>query len=108
MSVENLTLILHLILAALYLALLITLVQRHAGHENAAMLLSGYILIGAFLVIAEGMWRSGRFHFASPQLANDLQMYGALALAFLLTLTIGFFTRRSVRLWLAVGAVWML
>ena len=108
MSVENLTLILHLILAALYLALLITLVQRHAGHENAAMVLSGYILTGAFLVVAEGMWRSGRFHFASPQLANDLQTYGALALAFLLNLTVAFFTRRNLRVWLALGALWLL
>jgi signal transduction histidine kinase len=108
MSIENLTLILHLVLAALYLALLITLIQRHQGHENAAMLLSGYILIGAFLVVAEGLWRGGRFYIASPQIANDFQTYGALTLAFLLNLTVAFFTRRNVRPWLAVGAVWIL
>ncbi|HSL43052.1 MAG TPA: GAF domain-containing sensor histidine kinase [Anaerolineales bacterium] len=108
MSVENLTLILHLILAALYVALLITLVQRHAGHENAAMLLSGYILIGAFLVVAEGLWRGGRLYIASAQIANDFQTYGALALAFLLNLTVGFFTRRNLRVWAGVGAAWFL
>ena len=107
MSVENLTLILHLILAALYLALLITLIQRHTGHENAAMLLSGYILIGAFLVVAEGLWRGGRLYIASPQIANDFQTYGAVALAFLLNLTVGSFTRRNLRFWLGVGAVWI-
>jgi signal transduction histidine kinase len=108
MSIENLTLILHLVLAALYLALLITLIQRHEGHENAAMLLSGYILIGAFLVVAEGLWRGGRLYIASPQIANDFQTYGALTLAFLLNLTVGFFTRRNFRTWLAVGAIWIL
>jgi signal transduction histidine kinase len=108
MSVENLTLILHLILAAMYLALLITLIQRHEGHENAAMLLSGYILIGAFLVVAEGLWRGGRLSIASPQIANDFQTYGALTLAFLLNLTVGFFTRRNLRVWFAVGAFWVL
>jgi signal transduction histidine kinase len=108
MSVENLTLILHLILAALYLALLITIIQRHAGHENAAMLLSGYILIGAFLVIAEGLWRGGRLYIASPQIANDFQTYGALTLAFFLNLTVGFFTRRDLRVWVSVGAIWLL
>ena len=108
MSVENLTLILHLILAALYLALLITLIQRHEGHENAAMLLSGYILIGAFLVVGEGLWRGGRLFIASPQIANDFQTYGALTLAFLLNLTVGFFTRRNLRVWFAIGAFWLL
>ncbi len=108
MSVENLTLILHLVLAALYLALLITLIQRHEGHENAAMLLSGYILIGAFLVVGEGLWRGGRLSIASPQIANDFQTYGALTLAFLLNLTVGFFARRNLRVWFAVGAFWLL
>ncbi len=107
MSVENLTLILHLILAALHLVLLVTLIQRHAGHENAAMLLSGYILISAFLVIGEGLWRGGRLYIASVQIANDIQTYGAFVLAFLLNLTVRFFTRRRLHLWLWLGAAWI-
>src|SRR5215207_7414693 len=108
MSVQDLTLILHLILAALYLPLLFTLIQRHEGHETAAMLLGGYALIGALLNGAEGLWRSNRISIASPQVANDLQTYGALVLAFFLTLTIVSFLRRSLRSWLFVGAAWVL
>src|SRR5215207_5549314 len=108
MSVQELTLILHLILAALYLPLLFTLIQRHEGHETAAMLLGGYALIGALLNVAEGLWRSGRISIASPQVANDLQTYGALLLAFFLTLTVVSFLRRNLRSWLFVGAAWVL
>ncbi|RPJ17042.1 MAG: hypothetical protein EHM33_33335, partial [Chloroflexi bacterium] len=108
MSVENLNLILHLILAALYLPLLINLIQRHAGQETAAMLLSGYVLAGMFLAVAEGLWRGGRLYIASQQIANDFQIYGALALAFLLTLTVSSFTRRSLRVWLGISVFWIL
>ena len=70
MSVQELTLLLHLILAALYLPLLFTVIQRHEGHETAAMLLGGYALIGALLNVAEGLWRSGRLPIASLQVAK--------------------------------------
>jgi len=108
MSAQSLTLILHLILAVLYLPLLISLIQKHAGHETAAMLLSGYILIGSFLDVGEGLWRGGQLTLASQQVANDFQIYGAWALAFLLTLTVAAFTRRDLRLWLGIGAFWVL
>src|SRR5512135_1394649 len=107
MSPQNLTLILHLILAVLYLPLLVTLIQKHAGHETAAMLLSGYIVIGSLLDVAEGLWRGGQLYIASPQIANDFQAYGALALAFLLTLAVASFTRRDLRLWLGIAAFWV-
>jgi signal transduction histidine kinase len=107
MSVQDLTLILHLVLAALYLPLLFTLIQRHEGHETTTMFLGGYVLISLLLEIAEGLWRGGRFYIASRQIANDFQAYGALVLAFLLTLTVIAFVRRSLRTWLVVGAVWI-
>ncbi|HUF00563.1 MAG TPA: GAF domain-containing sensor histidine kinase [Anaerolineales bacterium] len=106
MSAHDLTLILHLILAVLYLPLLFTIIQRHEGRETTAMLLGGYALIGALLNVAEGLWRSGRFSIASQQVANDLQTYGALLLAFFLTLTIVSFLRRNLRAWLGIGAFW--
>lgn len=107
MSVQDLTLILHLILAALYLPLLFTLIQRHEGHETTTMFLGGYVLIGLLLVVAEGLWHGGRLTIASRQIANDFQTYGALVLAFLLTLTVIAFVRRNLRPWLIVGAVWI-
>src|ERR1041385_2119760 len=108
MSAQNLTLTLHLILAALYLPILITLLQRHAGHETAAMWLSGYILIGAFLNVGEGLWRGGRLDIASQQIANDFQTYGAFILAFFLTLAVVSFVRRDLRAWLGVGVFWII
>src|SRR6266540_1357420 len=107
MSVQDLTLILHLVLAALYLPLLFTLIQRHEGHETTTMFLGGYVLIGLLLEIAEGLWRGGRLSIASRQVANDFQIYGALILAFFLTLTVIAFVRRNLRAWLIVGAVWI-
>lgn len=108
MSVQDLTLILQLILAALYLPMLFTLIQRHEGHETAAMFLGGYALIGAFLNVAEGLWRGGRLTIASGQVANDFQAYAALLLAFLLTLTVLSFMRRNLGAWLVIGAFWIL
>ncbi len=107
MSVQDLTLILHLVLAALYLPLLFTLIQRHEGHETTTTFLGGYVLIGLLLEVAEGLWRGGRLYIASPQIANDFQAYGALILAFLLTLTVIAFVRRSLRPWLIIGAIWI-
>jgi signal transduction histidine kinase len=107
MSVQDLTLILHLVLAVLYLPLLFTLIQRHEGHETTTMFLGGYVLIGLLLEIAEGLWRGGRLYIASPQIANDFQAYAALVLAFLLTLTVIAFVRRNLRPWLIMGAVWI-
>src|SRR5688572_3219054 len=108
MSIQELTLILHLILAAFYLPMLFTLIQRHEGHETAAMMLSGYALISALWNVAEGFWRSGRLQIASRQTANDFQIYAALVLAFFLILTIVSFLRRDLRPWLGVGAFWAL
>ena len=108
MSVQDLTLILHLVLAALYLPLLFTLIQRQEGHETTTKLLGGYVLIGLLLEIAEGLWRGGKLYIASAQVANDFQAYGALILAFLLTLTVIAFVRRNLRPWLILGAVWIM
>lgn len=108
MSAQSLTLILHLILAALYVPLLINLIQKHTGHETAALLLSGYILIAALLDVGEGLYRGEQLYIASPKIANDFQTYGALALSFLLTLSVVSFTRRDQRLWLGIGAFWVL
>jgi signal transduction histidine kinase len=107
MSVQNLNLILHLVLAALYLPLLFALIQRHEGHETTTRFLGAYVLIGSLLEIAEGMWRGGRLYIASRQIANDFQVYGALLLAFLLTLTVIAFVRRNLRTWFILGAVWI-
>jgi signal transduction histidine kinase len=108
MSVEALNLILHFILAALYLTLLARLFKRESGQESAAMLLSGYLILGMLLVLGEGLWRGGQLYIASQQVANDFQTYGALALAFLLTLTVVSFSRRELWTWLAVAFLWIL
>ena len=108
MAPQTLNLILHLILAALYLPVLANLIQRRSGHETAATLLRIYVVLGVLLTIGEGLWRGGQLRLATPRVANDFQLYGATALAFLLALTVAAFTRRNLRRWLALGAFWVL
>src|SRR5690348_3147771 len=100
MSPQFLYLILHLILAALYIPLLVTLSKRHAGQETATTLLGGYVAVAVLLVIGEGLWRGGRLYIASARIANDFQAYGALLLSFLLILAVLSFIRRDITVWL--------
>lgn len=108
MSPQTLNLILLFALAALYAPVLFNLMERRTGHEQAATYLSIYLVLGLLLDMGEGLWRGGRLPIATPQVANDFQLYGALALAFLLTLSVLSFTRRELRTWLILGAVWVL
>ena len=108
MSVQVLILVLHLILAVLYLPLIVTLYRRQAGQENSATILSAYMALGLLLAVGEGLWRSGQLYIASVQVANDFQIYGALALSFLLTLAAVSFVRRDYTVWLGIGLVWIL
>src|SRR5215217_858054 len=108
MSPQILSLILHLILAALYIPLLVTLFNRHTGQETAAKILSGYVVTALLFVVGEGLWRGGQLYIASPQIANDFQTYGALALSFILILAIRSFIRRDLTIWFGIGLFWLL
>lgn len=66
------------------------------------------MVLGLFLDLGEGLWRGGQLYIATPQVANDFQIYGALALAFVLLLTVLTFIRRDLWTWLGVGAFWVL
>jgi len=72
------------------------------------MWLTGYVLLALSLDVGEGLWRGGQLPLATQQVANDFQVYGALMLAFLLTLTVVSFIRRDLNVWLGVGAFWAL
>lgn len=72
------------------------------------MLLSGYVVLGMLLVLGEGLWRGNQLYIASQQVANDFQIYGALALSFLLILAVASFTRRELWGWFGVGFLWVL
>jgi len=65
-----------------------------------------YVAANMILTVTEGLWRGGQLQL-TEQAAKDIQTYGALALAFLLLVTILYFLRRSERAWLAAGAVWL-
>jgi len=108
MSAQTLNLILHLILAALYVPVLMNLIQRRSGQENAAAFLSVYVAVGLLLDIGEGLWRGGQLQIATARVANDFQIYGALALSFLLILAILSFVRRDLTAWLGTGGFWVL
>ena len=72
------------------------------------MILGGYVTLALLLAIGEGLWQAGQLYIASEQIANDFQVYGALALSFILLLSIRSFTRRDFTVWLGLGLFWVL
>ncbi len=105
MSSQALNLILFLLLAALYLPVIVMLIQRRSGHEPASLLLVGYSLTALLLDVIEGL-RLGGVLRMDAQFAQELQIYGALLLAVLMTLTALKFTRREIWTWLGMGVFW--
>jgi len=105
MSPQNLSLILLIILAALYLPVLVTLLRQRAGQERASSILTGYIVAALFLTVLESLRFGARWQVDS-QTASDIQLYGALLLAILMTLAALSFTRRDIWTWLVVGVFW--
>ena len=107
MSPQTVNLILLLILAALYLPVLITLMYRQSGQEISAYLFSGYVAVALVVGAGDALWRGGRLPIVN-HVANDYQVYGAAALAFILLISIIAFVRRDMLTWLAVGGLWVL
>ena len=89
--------------AALYLPIIFFAILRRAGQEIAAGLIILYALIGAGLGIFEAFWRGGRLSQMDALAFGDIEVYGALILAFLMTITAYVFMRRSPIGWLIVG-----
>jgi len=105
MSPQNLSLILFILLAALYLPMIGTLLRRREGQETATTLLTAYMVVALLLTALEGVRYGGRWQ-VNAQTAIDIQIYGALALSVLMTLTVIVFVRREMWMWLGVGVFW--
>ena len=105
MTPQNLSLILLVVLAALYLPILVTLLRQRAGQETASTVLTGYLVAALFLTLLEGLRFSGRWQVGS-QTAVDIQLYGALLLSILMILVALSFTRRELWTWLGIGVFW--
>jgi signal transduction histidine kinase len=105
MSPQLLSLILFLLLAALYLPVIATLLRRREGQETASLLMTAYLTVAALLTVVEGLRYGGRWQ-AGPQAALNIQIYGALVLAVLMILTVSLFVRREIWTWLGIGVFW--
>jgi len=105
MSSQVLNLILFLLLASLYLPAIVVMLRRRAGRQTVAMLMSGYALVALSLNVIEGLRLDGVLQM-NARFANDLQVYGALLLAILMTLITLKFTRREIWTWLGIGVFW--
>src|SRR5258706_318134 len=105
MSPQNLSLILFLILAALYVPVIVTLLRRREGQETATLMLTAYLIIALLLTAIEGLRYGGRWQ-VTTQTALDIQIYGALLLSVLMILTVILFVRREIWTWLGVGVFW--
>ncbi|MFT3893478.1 MAG: GAF domain-containing sensor histidine kinase [Anaerolineales bacterium] len=107
MSPQTFNFILLIILAALYLPVLATLLRKSLGQETAAYLFSSYVILALIITVGDALWRGGQWPIIS-RVAIDFQVYGALALSFLLLLSVLAFIRRDMRVWLGVGGFWVL
>jgi signal transduction histidine kinase len=96
-----------LVLAALYLPVLVVAFQRSESQEATGGLVAAYILLALALTAAEAFWRSNRLPNISAALAQEAELYVALALALLATLIIHTFMRRGTWwAWAIVGVAW--
>lgn len=105
MSPQNLSLILFMILAALYLPVIVVLFRRREGQEVAASWLTAYLVAAFLLTVLDALRLSGRLQLPA-QVSLDIQIYGALILAVLLTITVIIFVRRDIWTWLGLGVFW--
>jgi signal transduction histidine kinase len=105
MSQQVLIMILLFIVTAIYLPVAITVLRKHEGQEAAATMLSAYAGVAIFLGIGEALLQGRQWHI-QEQLANDLQIYGAVLLSAIMLMTMLEFTRREIWTWLIVGVVW--
>ena len=105
MSPENISLILLILLAALYLPVIANLLQKREGQENTTSLLVVYMMAALWLTALEGLRYGGRW-VVDTQTAIDIQIYGALLLSVLMMLTVVIFVRRAIWTWLGVGVFW--
>ena len=93
------------IVAALYLPIIFFAILRREGQELTTGLIILYVLIGMGLGIFEAFWRGGSLSQMDVLAFGDIEVYGALTLAFLMTITVHVFMRRSPMSWLVVGGV---
>jgi len=107
MSPQNLSLILFILLAALYLPVVATLLRRREEQETASLLLIAYAVAALLLTAMEGLRYGGRW-LVDAQTALNIQIYGALFLSVLMMLTVILFVRREIWTWLGVGVFWIL
>ena len=105
MSLSVINMILLIFLAAIYLPVVVSVYRQHEGQETAATLLSIYALIAMLLGIGEGLLRGEQWQ-VDAQIVNDVMIYGAFALAILMTLTALAFTRQELSTWLGIGILW--
>jgi signal transduction histidine kinase len=92
-------------IAAFYLPIIVFAILRRAGQETTAALIILYALIGAGLGIFEAFWRGGSLSQLDALAFGDIEVYGALTLAFLMMITVYVFMRHSPKSWLIVGGV---
>jgi len=99
--------ILLLILSSLYLPVVFYAIRNREGQEAAAWLVALYSLAALALGTGEAFWRDGELNQISRQAFQDFEIYGALALAFIMMLTLQAFLRReNWWVWFGAGVVW--
>jgi signal transduction histidine kinase len=99
--------ILLLTLAVLYLPVAVYAFQRREGQEVSSYLAIGYSVLAFSINLLDTFWRDGELGRLSETVFQALQIFGALALAFLVMLIVLAFLRNAYwPYWFGLGALW--
>lgn len=100
---EFITLVVLLLGAVFYVAVLISTFRRRGGQEKTAAFLGLFTLSALALQVGEASWRSGLVPQMTERGFLSLEILGSLFLAFLLILVVRVFLRLKGWVWLAAG-----
>ncbi|MBI5933906.1 MAG: hypothetical protein HY867_09380 [Chloroflexi bacterium] len=93
--------------AVLYVTVLVSAFRKRSGQELTAALLGIFTLVALVFQVIDALWRGRFIQQMDARGFFELQIFGAVLLAFLLTLIARSFLRLNGWWWLIAGAVWM-
>jgi signal transduction histidine kinase len=96
-----------LVLAVLYVPVLVFAIRRSEGQEALGGLIATYVLVSLGITAIEAFWLGGRLPALSHAFVQGMELYAALALAFLVMLILHAFMRRATWWgWAVMAVIW--
>lgn len=93
--------------AVLYATVLASAFRKRSGQELTAALMGIFTLVALAFQVIDAMWRGRFIQQMDARTFFEVQIFGAVILAFLMTLIARSFLRLNGWWWLIAGAVWI-